>query len=149
MNALPLDTCATENLSTLLANGATIDSFLKVSACPRDASMYENVTFPEEEGDIGRAVQSAFAPVVEKGDAVNATEKKKKKGVDIVGLSVSMAVTVVCFAGIILFALHRDKKRQKLNALYVQRNHDAERETCQLLRDQFAKFYRFETLLVN
>jgi len=127
LNALPLDTCATENLSTLLANGATIDSFLKVSACPRDASMYENVTFPEEEGDIGRAVQSAFAPVVEKGDAVDATEKKKKKGVDIVGLSVSMAVIVVCFAGIILFALHRDKKRQKLNALYVQRNHDAER----------------------
>ena len=41
--------------------------------------MYENVTFPEEgEGDIGRAVQSAFAPVVEKGDAVDATEKKKK-----------------------------------------------------------------------
>ncbi|CAL6365372.1 unnamed protein product [Bathycoccus prasinos] len=127
LNALPLDTCATENLSTLLANGATIDSFLKVSACPRDASMYENVTFPEEEGDIGRAVQSAFAPVVEKGDAVDAAEKKKKKGVDIVGLSVSMAVIVVCFAGIILFALHRDKKRQKLNALYVQRNHDAER----------------------
>lgn len=129
LNALPLDTCATENLSTLLANGATIDSFLKVSACPRDASMYENVTFPEEEGegDIGRAVQSAFAPVVEKGDAVDATEKKKKTGVDIVGLSVSMAVIVVCFAGIILFALHRDKKRQKLNALYVQRNHDAER----------------------
>ncbi|CAL6378698.1 unnamed protein product [Bathycoccus prasinos] len=127
LKALPLDTCATENLSTLLANGATIDSFLKVSACPRDASMYENVTFPEEEGDIGRAVQSAFAPVVEKGDAVDAAEKKKKKGVDIVGLSVSMAVIVVCFAGIILFALHRDKKRQKLNALYVQRNHDAER----------------------
>ena len=73
LNALPLDTCATENLSTLLANGATIDSFLKVSACPRDASMYENVSFPEEEGDIGRAVQSAFAPVVEKGDAVDAT----------------------------------------------------------------------------
>jgi hypothetical protein len=24
-----------------------------------------------------------------------------------------------------------------------------QRETCQLLRDQFAKFYRFETLLVN
>jgi len=127
LNALPLDTCATENLSTLLANGATIDSFLKVSACPRDASVFENVTFPEEEGDIGRAVQSAFAPVVEKGDAVDATEKKKKTGVDIVGLSVSMAVIVVCFAGIILFALHRDKKRQKLNALYVQRNHDAER----------------------
>ena len=74
--------------------------------------MYESVTFPEEEGDIGRAVQSAFAPVVEKGDAVDATEKKKKKGVDIVGLSVSMAVTVVCFAGIILFATSRQEKTE-------------------------------------
>ena len=41
VKALPIDACATENLSTLLANGATIDAFLKVSACPRDArSMY-------------------------------------------------------------------------------------------------------------
>ena len=104
--------------------------------------------FSRRKGDIGRAVQSAFAPVVEKGDAVDATEKKKKKGVDIVGLSVSMAVTVVCFAGIILFALHRDKKRQKLNALYVQRNHDAERNVPVAARP-VRQFYRFETLLVN
>jgi ABC-type multidrug transport system ATPase subunit len=135
LEALPLDACAMEHLSTLLAKGATIDTFLKVSACPRDASMYENVTFPGEEGegDIGKAVQSAFAPVVESyrdndKDAVDATkEEKKKAGFNVVGFSISLAVIVVCFAGVTLFAVHRKKMKQKLNALYVQRNHDTER----------------------
>ena len=137
MKALPIDACATENLSTLLANGATIDAFLKVSACPRDArSMYENVTFSpgeeeEKEEDIGKTVRSAFAPVVEdyqdEKNGTVVTNSNKKKGVNVVGLSVSLAVVVVCFAGVALFVVYRDKTRQKLNALYVQRNHDAER----------------------
>ena len=71
MKALPIDACATENLSTLLANGATIDAFLKVSACPqgRAVDVRERDFFSRrrrrKEEDFGKTVRSAFAPVVE------------------------------------------------------------------------------------
>ena len=158
VKALPIDACATENLSTLLANGATIDAFLKVSACPRDArSMYENVTFStgeeeekEEEEDIGKTVRSAFAPVVEEyqdeKNGAMVTNDNKKKGVNVVGLSVSLAVVVVCFAGVALFVVYRDKTRQKLNALYVQRNHDAERNVTVATRRRVCEILSFQNI---
>ena len=77
-----------------------------------------------KEEDFGKTVRSAFAPVVEdyqdEKNGTVVTNSNKKKGVNVVGLSVSLAVVVVCFAGVALFVVYRDKTRQKLNALYVQ-----------------------------
>ena len=74
------------------------------------------------------------------------TNDNKKKGVNVVGLSVLLAVVVVCFAGVALFVVYRDKTRQKLNALYVQRNHDAERNVTVATRRRVCEILSFQNI---
>ena len=143
LEELPLDSCATDNLSFLLEAGASIGAFLKVSQCPRTGvNIYQNVVFPSEntttavEDEDLSAIQKAFESV---GDDVVAIEekelaanemKKDESNIDYVALSVCLTLLFVLFIAIVIFAIYRNSMKKKLLHTYVERTREEERENA-------------------